>query len=176
LVVQHKPSSRQKKCTFKKRIEPIRSDVFPIFPIGTQFWPTYEESVAVIVQRYIPSHEIPFLSPISPSRSRICGGWVQALPYVSQTSAGFERVLLPAVRALVMSMMITSADSRRQYLHTYGDALRGVQSRISKENNSIDSAVSLASMCLTLSEVNDIDTIPLYSRRLIVVLGDDADD
>jgi hypothetical protein len=75
-----------------------------------------------------------------------------------------------------MSMMITSADSRRQYLHTYGDALRGVQSRISKENNSIDSAVSLASMCLTLSEVNDIDTIPLYSRGLIVVLGDDADD
>jgi hypothetical protein len=111
--------------------------------------------VAVVVQRYIPSHEIPFLSPVSPSRSRICGGWVQALPYVDQTNAGFEQVLLPSVRALVMSMMITSTESRRHYLNIYGDALHGIGARMNKDNNSVDSAVSLASMCLTLSEVRN---------------------
>jgi hypothetical protein len=120
-------------------------------------WPTYERSVAVIVQRYIPSHGISFLSPTSPSRSRICGGWVQALPCVSHTADGFQRVLLPAARALVMSMMITDAHSRRQYLDTYGDALRGLRTRVSKDNNSIDSAVSMASMCLTLSETSAIE-------------------
>ncbi|KAH3979738.1 hypothetical protein HBI24_000610 [Parastagonospora nodorum] len=153
LIVQHKPSSRQKKCTFQKKTEQVQPSSSLLFHDSTSLWPTYEESVAIIVERYIPSDEIPFLSPVSPSRSRICGGWVQALPYVEQTGVGFEQVLLPAVRSLVMSMMITSEESRRQYLYTYGGALRGIRARISKENDSTNSALSLASMCLTLSEV-----------------------
>lgn len=81
---------------------------------------------------------------------------------------GFEQVLLPAVRSLVMSMMITNEESRRQYLYTYGDALRGIRARISKENNSTDSAVSLASMCLTLSEVCDLKWSNLLSADRII--------
>jgi hypothetical protein len=127
---------------------------------------TYEGSVAVIVQRCILSHEIPFLSPTSPSKPRICSRWVQARPYLGQTANGFERILLPA-RALVISMMITSADSRRQHLDMYGDALHGLRARVSRDNNCIGSAVSLASMCLTLSEVSAMVHCDFVGTRLL---------
>jgi hypothetical protein len=115
--------------------------------------PTYADSVAFIVQRYIPHYEIPFLSPDSPSRSRICGGWVQALPYVDQKNIEFERVLLPAARALMLSMSSTNIGGRQYYLDTYGRAVSGIRALLVGKGKVLDPDISLASMCLTLSEV-----------------------
>lgn len=118
--------------------------------------PSYADSVSFIVQQYIPHYEIPFLSPESPARSRICGGWVQALPYVDQKNAEFRQVLLPAARALMLSMSTTNIDGRQHYADAYGKALSGVRSLLIGDKKAIDPAISLASMCLTLSEVRAV--------------------
>lgn len=115
--------------------------------------PTYEECVAILVQHYIPKDEIPFLSHVEPSKSRICGGWVQALPHVSRSDADFEQIVSPAVRALTMSMMVAGTSRRQEYLNTYGDALQGIRSILDSTKDEAGSTVAIASMCLALSEV-----------------------
>lgn len=141
--------------------------------------PTWEESVALLTHHYIPKDEIPFLMQLDPSTSRICGGWVQALPHVSQSSAEFEQTLLPAARALALAMSVTDPSGRQEYLDTYGDALRGVRAVLATSINLIDNTLAIASMCLTLSEVRHSRCIPdvyivltnnrfLYQRQVTV--------
>lgn len=114
---------------------------------------TYEQCVAILVQHYIPKDEIPVLSHAEPSKSRICGGWVQALTHVSQSHADFESIVSPAVRALTISMMVTSTNHRQEYLDTYGDAIQGIRAVLYNANGPVGSTVSIAGMCLALSEV-----------------------
>ena len=168
VVFHHKPTPRQPRAR-KKRTQPeaalVQCDARPepkstlsggmagsVGPCSLQ-QPTYEECVAILVQHYIPKEEIPFLSHVEPSKSRICGGWVQALPHVSQSDADFERIISPAVRALTMSMMVTGTSRRQEYLNTYGDALQGIRTVLDGTNEPIGSTVAIASMCLALSEV-----------------------
>ncbi|KAF2852011.1 hypothetical protein T440DRAFT_478022 [Plenodomus tracheiphilus IPT5] len=114
--------------------------------------PTWEESVAFLVQQYIPQDEIPLLAHLGGPSSRICGGWVQALPHVDQSNENFENMLLPAVRALTLSMTVADTSSQQQYLNTYVDALQGIRCRLASHNELTDNVAALAGMCLTLSE------------------------
>lgn len=116
--------------------------------------PTWDESITLLTHHYIPKDELPFVSCLDPSMSRICGGWVQALPHVSQGDASFERILLPAVRALTLAMMITNANNQQEYRDTYGAALKGIRSVLTEGNELVDNTVAIAGMCLTLSEVS----------------------
>jgi hypothetical protein len=136
------------------RPRPVLQPVLPGHFVSSL--PSYADSVNFIVQRYIPHDEIPFLSPDSLSRSRICGGWVQALPYVDQRNAEFRQVLLPAARALMLSMSTSSSDGRQPYLDAYGQALHGIRTLLTGNKKTIDAVISLASMCLTLSEVGAV--------------------
>lgn len=114
---------------------------------------SYNECVAILVQHYIPKEERPFLLRVEPSKSRICGGWVQALAHVSQNHADFKTIILPAVRALTMSMMVTGTSRQQQYLDTYSSALQGIRRVLDGYNGPIGSTVAIAGMCLALSEV-----------------------
>jgi hypothetical protein len=136
--------------------EPFKSK----FSTGGRFPPacaheqlTYDECVAILVHCYIPKDEIPFLSHVEPSKSRICGGWVQALPHVSQSHADFEWIVSPAVRALTMSMMVIGTEKRQEYLDIYGHALRGIRAVLERPTDAVGSTVAIAGMCLALSEV-----------------------
>lgn len=120
--------------------------------ISDRNWP-YARCVDILVQHYIPKDEIPFLLHVEPSKSRICGGWVQALPHVSQDHEDFENIVSPAVRALTMSMMVNGTDMREEYLNTYGAALEGIRFVLDRPTESVGPNVAIASMCLALSEV-----------------------
>lgn len=170
VVFQHKPTKRSPKRA-KERTSDVtilrHCDTHPSrelfgdkFSTGGRCPPacahqqlTYDECVAILVHCYIPKDEIPFLSHVEPSKSRICGGWVQALPHVSQSHADFEWIVSPAVRALTMSMMVTGTDKRKEYLDTYGHALRGIRAVLERPTDVVGSTVAIAGMCLALSEV-----------------------
>lgn len=122
------------------------TDGMPPFP------PTWEESVALLVQQYIPKDEIPLLGNLDGPSSRICGGWVQALFHVDQSNANFESMLLPAARALTLSMLVADNNSQQQYLNTYVDALQGIRCRLAAQKEVTDNVAALAGMCLAVSE------------------------
>lgn len=115
--------------------------------------PTWDECVALLVQYYIPKDEIPFLLHVEPSKSRICGGWVQALPHVSQDHADFKHIVSPAVQALTMSMLVNGTNRRQEYIDTYGVAIEGIRAILDNSKEPIGPTVAIASMCLALSEV-----------------------
>ena len=164
VVFYHKPTSRRPRSGKKTaslgqcdaRPRPKSSLIFDAVDSASSNLqqPTYDECVALLVQHYIPKDEIPFLSHAEPSKSRICGGWVQALPHVSQDHEDFERIVSPAVRALTMSMLVTGTSRRQEYLDTYGHALQGIRTVLGRPTDSVGSTVAIAGMCLALSEVH----------------------
>ena len=169
VVFQHKPTKRSPKRTKEAlTIEPTSrvcnyrspQKLTPKDSAGrrsalacTHQQLTYDECVAILVQHYIPKDEVPLLSHVEPSKSRICGGWVQALPHVSQSHTDFEHIVSPAVRALTMSMLVTGTDRRQEYLDTYGSALQGIRAVLERPTRVVGSTVAIAGMCLALSEV-----------------------
>jgi|SRR5690242_1331068 len=167
VVFQHKPASRHSrlgKKTVRDTTNPIVDDTglpptsSSILFAGTQLayerqQPTWDECVALLVQHYIPKDEIPFLLHVEPSKSRICGGWVQALPHVSQDHADFKHIVSPAVQALTMSMMVNGSDRRKEYIDTYGVAVEGIREILDSSKEPVGPTVAIASMCLALSEV-----------------------
>jgi hypothetical protein len=163
-VFHHKPASRRPKKEVITEANLEQRDAHPRIPekhspsrlvsLDLHFqWLTYAECVAILVRHYIPKDEIPFLSHVEPSKSRICGGWVQALPHVSQDHVDFERIVSPAVRTLTISMMVTGMSRRQEYLDAYGHAIQGIRSVLDKTTDLIGSTVAIAGMCLALSEV-----------------------
>lgn len=90
---------------------------------------------------------------VEPSKSRICGGWVQALPHVSQDHQDFAHIVSPAVQALTMSMMVHGKDRRSEYLDTYGVALEGIRAVLDRPTEMVGPTIAIAGMCLALSEV-----------------------
>lgn len=167
MVLQHKPSTSTRESKIPLVVENSRKlskaseKQFPQVhglkslsssgPSALQ--PTWEESIRLLTQHYIPKDELPFLSSLDCPSARICGGWVQALPHVSQSDADFGKILLPAVRAMTLSMMVTDANSQQEFLDTYGIALHGIKACLAGKTDRLNNIAALASMCLTLSEV-----------------------
>lgn len=164
MVFHHKPTPRLQKraasgpvaprnrnARSPSRLTPL-SDA-PGLLAHTSQQPTWDECVAILVHHYIPKDEVPFLLHVEPSKSRICGGWVQALPHVSQNHEDFEHIVWPAVRALTKSMMVNSTRERQEYLDTYGTALKGIRAVLDRPTEPVGSTVAIAGMCLALSEV-----------------------
>lgn len=163
MVFHHKPNIRH-PCSGRKTDSPrqrnarhLRSSSAVLAkPISVSIdlqRPSYDECVAILVQHYIPKEERPFLLKVEPSKSRICGGWVQALAHVSQDHADFESIVLPAVRALTMSMLVTGTSRQQEYLDLYGSALQGIRNVLNGYKGPVGSTVAIAGMCLALSEV-----------------------
>jgi type IV secretory pathway VirB2 component (pilin) len=78
---------------------------------------------------------------------------VQALAHVNHSHADFKTIILPAVRALTMSMMVTGTSRQQEYLDTYGSALQGIRTVLDGYSGPVGSTVAIAGMCLALSEV-----------------------
>lgn len=153
---KHKPKAKSVNSIDQlpqAQLSAFQSQSFPSPDDSPPLPLTWEESVALLVQQYIPKDEIPHLNNLGGPSSRICGGWVQALSHVDQSNANFEGMLLPAVRALTLSMMVADTSSQQQYLNTYVDALQGIRCRLAIQNEMMDHVAALAGMCLALSEV-----------------------
>lgn len=160
MIFHHKPTARRPrpKRGTDGRIQlnaqqRKSSGLTPDTSLANQQQLTYDDCVAILVQHYIPKEERPFLLCLAPSKSRICGGWVQALAHVNQGDTDFDAIILPAVRALTMSMMVTSTSRQQEYLDTYGSALQGIRTVLDGYSGPVGSTVAIAGMCLALSEV-----------------------
>ena len=160
VVFHHKPSVRRPRSARKTdghRSRDVQrtksSNLTPVPSLSNEQQLTYDECVAILVQHYIPKEERPFLLCLAPSKSRICGGWVQALAHVNHDHADFDAIILPAVRAFTMSMLVTGTSRQQEYLDTYGSALQGIRSVLDGYIGPVGSTVAIAGMCLALSEV-----------------------